>query len=781
MVRPITWGGVYLASDQVDVSGSLNGYFIQFGEGGSDDAIELFQQNGLANISVCRGTEGLISGSFEMRVRVRRDPSGNWEIGIDQNGGTDFLVEATGTENTVTSTTNFGLLCTYTASNSTGFYYDDLYLGPYILDVTPPEISALSIISATELDVQFNEPISQATAETVTNYAVNNSIGNPLTAMLEGGDPTLVHITFGSAFTNGTQYELTVSDVQDVAGNTITASVEPFLYVIPVTAGFRDVVINEFVADPSPVIGLPEGEYIEVFNISSNFIDLEGWKLSDGSSTGTVGAHIMAPGEYALLVSTSDMPLFGFFGNVVPVTSFPSLNNSGDMIILKNELEDLVDRVNYDLSWYQDEAKESGGYSLEQINPFLSCSKAQNWIGSEHFNGGTPNVENSVFDNSPDIIGPSLISISVIGSAELLLTMDEPLDSSLVTTSSVVIEPIIGVLSTQNPFPDYTTIDVLLSANIDTGVYYTATVTGLLDCEGNPQAADSSQMFVLPFTADSGDFVLNEVLFNPFTGGVDYIELVNNTERVLNLKGWQLANFDEEDGISGQSTIINTNYPVESGGYVLITEDTTDVAMNYIQHGIGNFIQANLPSYNNDSGTVYLLNVDSIVAERFKYDEEMHFPLLSDVNGVSLERLDVNRSVNDAGNWHSAAETAGFGTPGRENSQYYPTSGSDGEVSTDPEIFSPDNDGYNDVLNINFTFTEPGNVATIRIYDANGRPTKELATNELLGASGTFTWDGTTDKGEKARIGMYIILFESFNTTGKTNTYKLSTVLGGHL
>jgi hypothetical protein len=203
--------------------------------------------------------------------------------------------------------------------------------------------------------------------------------------------------------------------------------------------------------------------------------------------------------------------------------------------------------------------------------------------------------------------------------------------------------------------------------------------------------------------------------------------------------------------------------------------------MSYIQHGIGNLIETDLPTYNNDSGTVYLLNVDSLVTERFAYTEEMHFPLLSSVDGVSLERLDATRDVNDAGNWHSAAETVGFGTPGLENSQYYPTSGADGEVSMDPDIFSPDSDGYNDVLNINYSFAAPGFVGTIRIYDANGRPIRELATNELLATTGTFTWDGTTDDGEKARIGMYIILFEAFSDKGKTNTYKLSTVLGGKL
>ncbi len=775
------FGRVYLASDQEDVSGSLNGYFIQFGESGSDDAIELFKQEGTTYTSVARGTDGLVSGSFEMRMRVRRDGSGNWEIGIDQSGGTDFVTEATGTDNSFGSTTHFGLLCTYTGSNATNFYYDDLYLGAYILDVSPPEIVSIMVMSSTELNVLFSEPVSQATAEVTTHYSVDGGIGDPTTAILNGSDQAMVDLTFGNAFTNGTSYQLAVSGVEDMVANQMVATTEPFMYVVTEAATFRDVVINEFLPDPIPVVLLPEGEFVEVYNTSQNYIDLENWTLGDASSQGTVGAHIIGPGEYAILTSTSNTDLFDLYENVVAVTSFPSYNNLGDDIVLRDDMDVVIDRLSYTSDWYQDETKADGGYSLEQINPLLRCSSSKNWIASNAAQGGTPNALNSVFDDTPDTVGPSLIGVRINGAQQLDLMMDEPLDSTLVNASNVLFDPQLAVALASSIGPAHQDISVLLSAPIDTGTYYKVTVTGLSDCEGNAVETDTSELFILPFTADSGDLVINEVLFDPFTGGYDYVELVNVSERVVNLNGWMLANYDVDDGISNHKTMINGNYAVAAGGYVLLTEDTTDVMMSYIQHGVGNLIEADLPTYPNDSGTVYLLNMDSLVAERFGYIEDMHFSLLSSVDGVSLERLDATRDVNDAGNWHSAAETVGFGTPGLENSQYYPTSTAEGEVNTDPAIFSPDNDAYNDVLNINYSFTSPGFVGTIRIYDANGRTVRELATNELLATTGTFTWDGTSDNGEKARIGMYIILFEAFNDAGKTNTYKLSTVLGGRL
>jgi hypothetical protein len=775
------YGRVYLASSESDLGVALDGYYLQFGEALSNDAIELFHQSGSTSTSVCRGTEALIANSFNFRVRVRRDASGNWELAIDPNSGTDFAVQATGNHTTVTSTTNFGVRCEYTSSNANKFFYDDIYMGPYIVDLEPPTLLSLDVVSNSQLDLTFSEPLEQTAAENESNYVVNNGIVNPNSATLDGADPTLVHLSFTSTFTNGTTYDCTVAGLSDLSSNLMLTTSQPFTYVVTEAATYREVVINEVLADQTPTVGLPEAEFIELHNVSNKFIDIGGWKLGDATSTGTIDTHIIGPGQYAILASTANAPMFGFFGNSVPVTSFPSFNNEGDRIVLLDADLNEIDQLTYDLSWYKDSAKEDGGYSLEQMNPLLSCSKSQNWAASNSSFGGTPNAQNSVYNEIPDTTGPILSSIDVVGPQELKIFLSEPLLASGVSSANILSEPTLAIGSAFAISPDDQDITILLTANIDTGVYYTVHITGLSDCEGNLQSTDSTGRFILPFTADSGDFKINELLFDPLTGGSDYIELVNVTDRPLNMKGWMLATFDEEDGISSHRIIVDRNYAVPPGAYVLIAEDTTNVMTNYIQHGVGNYILADMPSYNNDSGTVYLLTFDSIVAERFKYDDEMHFALLSTVDGVSLERLDMNRSIDDRGNWHSAAQPVGFGTPGLENSQYYPTNPSAGEVSMDPEIFSPDNDGENDFLNINYSFNAPGFVGTIRIYDSNGRPVRQLISNELLATSGVYTWDGTTDRGEKARIGMYVVMFEAFSVTGDQNNYKMSAVLGGRL
>lgn len=159
----------------------------------------------------------------------------------------------------------------------------------------------------------------------------------------------------------------------------------------------------------------------------------------------------------------------------------------------------------------------------------------------------------------------------------------------------------------------------------------------------------------------------------------------------------------------------------------------------------------------------------------------MHFGLLNITKGVSLERIDFNRPTQDRTNWHSASEASGFGTPAYKNSQYHDAGETDNAVEIAPEVFSPDEDGINDVTNINYHFDTPDFTANVTIYDSKGRIVKLLVRNELLGVKGTISWDGTDDNREKARIGIYIIYFEVFDLSGNVKHYKKTCVVASKL
>ena len=168
---------VYLLSDQSDLTQALNGYFLQLGESGSSDAIELFRQEGETVTSICRGTEGLIATSFSIRIKVTRSLEGLWQVFADPTGGENFQAQGEGSDNTFTSTSYFGFYCLYTVSNSTKMYFDDVYVGPVIVDHSPPVLLSVSATSDSTLKLIFNETVEKESSETVSNYGVDQGIG----------------------------------------------------------------------------------------------------------------------------------------------------------------------------------------------------------------------------------------------------------------------------------------------------------------------------------------------------------------------------------------------------------------------------------------------------------------------------------------------------------------------------------------------------------------------------------------------------------------------------
>ena len=54
-----------------------------------------------------------------------------------------------------------------------------------------------------------------------------------------------------------------------------------------------DVLIHEIMVSPPPLSStLPNSKYIELYNGSSNAYDLYEWKVTDGSSTAVIKAHL---------------------------------------------------------------------------------------------------------------------------------------------------------------------------------------------------------------------------------------------------------------------------------------------------------------------------------------------------------------------------------------------------------------------------------------------------------------------------------------------------------
>ena len=760
---------VYLVSDNADLTASLNGYFVMVGN--TSDEVSLYRQTGTAITEILDGLDGTLNTSaVNIRIRVTRDGVGNWDVMRDVTGGYAFTSEGTVFDNTYTSTTNFGVWCKYTSTRSELFYFDNVG-DPYTDGLSPTVLSA-TVISPTELDVLFSEPMNQAIAEVEGNYYVDNSIGFSTSALLDGVDPSLVHLIFGTAFTNGINYTLTMNNLEDLGTNVIISPTnETFFYFVDEVSVANDVIITEIMADPTPVLGLPDAEFIEIYNRSTKYFDLSNWTISDEFTSANLGAYVLPPYSYVIICATADIALFGAPNKVI--AALPGYNFDGDAVVLKDDSGNVIDSLYYDLSWYEDVVKDDGGWTLERKHLDAPCSGKRNWSASTNILGGTPGLQNSIWTNVNDATGPVVSSYLVNNASDLIVYFDEILDTTIQAVISI--NPTVTSLTWN--FISLSALQIF-PVTMVVNTSYDITITTASDCWGNTMLSSVISLGLSDSIAPE-DLIINEVMFNPLTNGSDYVEIYNRSAKILDLSEVYLANWDD-DSIANYESVSSIQRLIMPGEYVTLTEDSTDITTDFSIYGLGTFIDMDLPTYNDDSGTVYLLNQNFDVMDFFHYDADMHYVLITDVNGKSLERITFEGGMNNPDNWHTAAENVEWGTPGYENSQQqYPQV--DGTITLTPELFSPDNDGNNDVLTINLEFITTDNVVDIEIFDNRGRKIRELKDNYYVGNSALITWDGSTDEGTKATIGTYIILVSVLDSEGKQTEYKLVCVLGGQL
>ncbi|MGI9541701.1 MAG: lamin tail domain-containing protein, partial [Cyclobacteriaceae bacterium] len=460
------------------------------------------------------------------------------------------------------------------------------------------------------------------------------------------------------------------------------------------------------------------------------------------------------------------------FGKAVGLASWPTLNNDRDHIRLTDASGKLIHSLSYDASWYRSSFKRDGGWSLEMIDNVYPCSGSKNWIASESENGGTPGIENSVIASNPDLTGPRLISAFANSPEQVILYFDEPLSPNSATAGAFEIDQ--GVVATNAVLQGLQEIILQLEPVLSQTPVYQIRVTDITDCGGNLINDEfNTATFALPQEADSLDMVINEILFNPRPMGQRFVELFNRSDKYINLKNWRLANGDTGSVANPKIFLENQNIVIAPSSYIAITIDAAILKGQYPKGKEENFIEASsMPSYPDDAGTVVLLNPLGNTMDWFDYQETYHYPLLSDRNGVSLERLTPDGVTNDPNNWKSAASTVGFATPGYQNSQSNQGGGATNPIEINPKHFSFNTPGVPYFTTIHYSFPDFGQVANVEVFDPQGHGIRKVAQNQLLQANGSFTWDGTNDQGQKVRAGYYLILFEVFNLNGEVAVYK---------
>lgn len=538
----------------------------------------------------------------------------------------------------------------------------------------------------------------------------------------------------------------------------------PLMAQITFTEVMYDPATNEF-----------HDEYVEIYNLSSETIDLTGWQFSDSSDFDMLidagSGMLLSAGQYAVILDGSYFGNSTTYDGVIPDSAL-IIKIDGNSLGLTNskaKLISLIDSSGQVIDSYRYRIKLEEGHSNEKII-IDAGNNAENWAEAL-VSGGTPGQRNSVtpfktdlglsqnalswspsFNITTDLIIHFELRVSNVGlntfdgPLSIMLFIDAGNDSSLSVGDDIIFES-----SAQVSIPKDEKIDIEFNYQfLDAGKYnLVAQIESGIDI--NP--ANNKAFAAIQVLDNSVALHINEIKFLADEGEPEWLELYNSGDKAVSLQGWGIA--DEKDTVFVDSAIFI--YP---GQYKVFAERAgLDTLYGLSDSQI--IVLPKLPTFNNAGDVIYLLNPLGGWLEQVPYKDEWLEG--EDNRKPSLERINVFLDSRLQRNWGPSVALKNA-TPGKENSIFAdPDVGLKSSLQISPNPFSPDNDGHDDHVLISLKL--PVNTARIKvdIFDILGRKVRSLRDNSFSGSNTSLVWDGKDNSGRNVRMGIYIVFAQILN------------------
>jgi len=512
-------------------------------------------------------------------------------------------------------------------------------------DTAPPVASNVTSNFFGVIEVSFSEPIDESTAKGFNQYELVG-IGNPININIHDDDKIILEFDDLSI---DQDYQLVYRNISDISGNYNISDTILFTYLPPEVPAFGNIIITEIMADPSPAIGLPEIEYIEIYNKSDQTFDLGSMILTDKLNSIDLPKFDLVPLQYLALSGSQIIYQY----NGIVVNDFPSLGNSDDSLVLSTVFGGLVDQVEYNSNWYRDPDKDDGGYSLELINPESSCPTASNWRASTADEGGTPGFQNSVYSTMPDSISPEIATF-IFSETGIRIIFNEAMDSLSLTGGAYDIEGL-NIFATK--VLDDLTLEIGFSSEIEPGESYSMAISNVADCSGNIIDLATIE-FGIGDDPEFNEILITEIMADPDPPvglpNVEYLEIYNNSNRLLSLENLKIADVN-----SISASLFGV---IASGAYKLLVPGSS-----VGQFEIENVIPVTSWVSLANGGEYISITGHEYPIFTIRYKREWYLNEDESDGGYSLEMGDLTNPCQEDQNWRGSLHPDG-GTPGFRNS-----------------------------------------------------------------------------------------------------------------
>lgn len=465
-------------------------------------------------------------------------------------------------------------------------------------------------------------------------------------------------------------------------------------------------IISELLADPTPSQGLPEQEFLELFNNSDDTIQLEGYSFSDQrNNSGEFPKHLLAPRAFVIVTAQKHLDKFQQT-EIVGTKKWPSLNNSGDSLFVYDPSGCLVFGMSYDGS--------EDGKSIELADLGKPCNHNA-WRTSNSEIGGTPGAPNSI-QEVIEALPFALEGIVPNGNDLAQIDFDGKFDWKQLDQIEVRTEPAAAFRQITWDERNASRLWLEFETPIASGETVHVKLNELATCSGRIAAVEFD--FRLPEKETVGDIIFNEILTRPREAEDKFVELANRSTKDINLKGWKLARLIEGE-IKQEQILFEEAFIFEAGGLLLLSEEDSE-----LWNSCDRQVIVNLPGIPQAGASLLLMNEAGVVIDQFDYADKLHHPFIDNLEGRSLERISFGDAV-----WTSGSSEQ-LSTPGCENSQ----SGA-GKFSSFSivEKIVPAASGE---LKIAYDQLSSGNTVSVLIFSSAGFLVDRPIQNFLLGSKG---------------------------------------------
>lgn len=638
-----------------------NGWILRLGD--LEDGLKLIERKAGKERIECSGELGYFNKS-KSNITLRWVKQNNLMLLLYKDSSWEQYRTLCAAIDTLTMNQNYvGLSIIQTGSGAAGKHRITTYtVTPPRPDKTAPTLQSLQWKTPEWAQLNFSEPIAlENKNQLICNFQQADTFYFTNTRTLRAKFPPQPC---------NREHTVYVQNAKDSAKNIQPLQQRKAFVECTTPVAPYQITFTEIMADPNPTLGyLPPAQYIELKNNSNELLWLNELTLSDAQTTIQLPKYLLQPQQRITLCDVSDTALMRTVPNLL-ACKLPYINIESETLTLTNSQQQVVHQLHYQ-QWMHHPSHENGGYSLEHTDSTAPCLDLFQWYSNSH-EGGTPSFSNQTPKPFPSVKSPSpntqipfqVAYIAATHTDTLCLQFTHPTSQTTPQVYSANGE----TAHTFTPIPN-TAQQYHIQPPLNPGEWIHIVIKNAMSCNAQT-LKDTLQK--IAFTVSPplpADIQFNEVLFNAFDHLPDYLEVVNTSNKALQLQGLQLKVLENQQ--------IATLTTLQTQPFVLYPQQIRCYSNNpyrlalanspthYFQHQqVKDF--PNLPA---DEATLQLFYPANNVVDEMHYNENMHTPILNSKKGVSLEKTQPNAPSNQPNHWVSATFTAGYATPGAPNSQ----------------------------------------------------------------------------------------------------------------